>query len=147
MKNLGLETFGAWYGFKYNKLGQVRKDIKKLERMYLSDDYILVTSHGTKFFDKKPEIFKEILDKIDRNEKKVLNAFDPKIPRGLKDIALKGIIYKPESISKFSAISKDSRKLWFFWEGGFLLTHIYELVEQGKLIEVENEKWILSDSN
>ncbi len=143
--DIGLETFGAWYGFKYNKLGQIRSDIKKLEEIYMNNDYILVTSHGTQLFEKKPEIFKKILDKIDRNEKKVLDAFDPKIPRGLEDIALKGIIYKPETILKFSALSKDSRKLWFFWEGGFLQNHIDELVEQGKLIEVENKKWILKN--
>jgi len=141
--DIGLEAFGAWYGFKYNKLGQIRSDIKKLEEIYLKDDFILVTSHGTQLFNKKPEVFKEILDKINRNEKKVLNAFDPKIPKGLEDIALRGIIYRVDTISKFSAISKDSRKLWLFWEGGFLLNHIYELVEQGKLIEVENKKWIL----
>ena len=144
--DIGLETFGAWYGFKYNSLKQIRADVMRLEELYLNDDFILVTSHGTKLFENEPEIFKKILDKIDRNEQKVLNAFDTKNPRGLEDITLQGIIYKKETISRLSAMYKDAKKLWFFWEAGFLQNHIDELVEQGKLIEVESKKWILKKS-
>ena len=73
--------------------------------------------------------------------------FDPKIPKSLEEISLKGIIYSTKTVNKYLNLGEEFKKLMFFWEGGFLLNHIYELVEKGKLREVSNKKWILNDSN
>jgi len=145
--DIGLEYFGAWYGFKYNNLKTIRKDIDKIEKTYLNDDFILVSSHGEIYFEKRPEIFQQILKKIDQNEIKVLKMFDPKIPKSLEDIALKGIIYNTKTVNKYLNLGEEFKKLMFFWESGFLLNHIYELVEKGKLREVSNKKWVLNNFN
>lgn len=144
--DIGLDNFGPWYGFKYNSLKEIRSDVKKIEEIYLNGDYILASSHGEIFFDKQPDIFKEVLSKVDRNEKRLLKLFEnnPNTPKGLRDLTLKGVIYSPKTIAKWSTLGDNMDNLIHFWEGYFVLNHISELVERGILREVEDEKWILN---
>jgi len=135
--DIGIEKYGVWYGFKYCNLKVVRNSIKKLENIYLNDDFILTSGHSPTFFEKQPEIFNDILKKIEQNEKKVLNMFDKKIPKRLKDVALKGFFYN------LNAIPERMKKIYYLWEGYMILNHIHELVEEGKLIEIGNQQWIL----
>ena len=148
--DIGLEKFGPWCGFRYNKISEIKKDAKKLEDIYLSDDYILTSSHNVIEFEKKPNIFKKfIIQKLDENEKKVLSYFDTNSPKGLVDVVFHGIIYSIHSIEKYSKIRPDAKKLWFFWEGYTIYNIICDLIDRNIMVEVgynpkiEEKKWEL----
>ncbi len=151
--DMGLEEFGPWYGFKYNNIKTIRGEVKVMEDIYLQDDFILVSSHGTLLYDKKPEIFKEILKKIDIHGEKLFKMLDSQTPKGLNDLLLKGVIYNPKTIMKHAKANKTMEGLWKFWEGGFLLNHLYEWEAQEKVIELTKnpnlfeKKWILAPHN
>ncbi|MFX1275064.1 MAG: MBL fold metallo-hydrolase [Promethearchaeota archaeon] len=146
--DMGLEDFGPWYGFKYNNLKDLRNDVKKIEELYLNNNYILASSHGEVFFEKQPEIFKKIFNRVNENEAKLLNFFekDPTIPKSLEDLTLKGFIYNPKVISKWKKLDFDAEKMLHFWEGYFILNHIEELLERQVIKKVEDGKWILNNN-
>ncbi|MCP4680014.1 MAG: MBL fold metallo-hydrolase [Deltaproteobacteria bacterium] len=143
VSDIGIEPLGAWYGFKYCDLDAMRNSVSKLEAIYLGEDSILASSHAPVFFEKRPEVFQQILTKIDRNERRLLEMFNTEIPRGLEDVTLKSVFYNTRSMER---MSKMERKLYFFWEGSLLLNHIAELVANGTLIETDDNKWLLSTS-
>jgi glyoxylase-like metal-dependent hydrolase (beta-lactamase superfamily II) len=137
VSDIGIEKFGPWLGFKYNNIPDIKRDVKLLEEIYRKDDYILTSSHSGIEFEKKPEIFQKfILNKIDEKTKKVLLHFDTETPKSLNDLVFQGIIYRVESIEKYSAVKPDARDLWYFWEAGCILNIILELVNQQILTEV-----------
>jgi len=146
--DMGLEDFGPWYGFKYNKLKDIREDINKIEELYLNNDFILASSHGEIIFEKNYEEFKKILHKIDQREEDLLKLFkkDPNTPKSLKDLTLKGFIYSPRVVSKWTQLSNDMDRLISFWESYFILNHVDELLEKRVLKKLSDDCWILNNN-
>ena len=144
--DMGLEDFGPWYGFKYNKLKDIRDDTEKIENLYLDNDFILASSHGDVFFKKNTYIFKQILNKINQREEDLINLFkkDPDVSKSLKDLALKGFIYNSKIVTKWTKLSSDMDKLISFWESYFILNHVEELLEKHIIIKVSDNRWILN---
>lgn len=146
--DMGLEDFGPWYGFKYNHLKDIRNDTYKIEDLYLNNDFILASSHGEVFFKKNPDVFKQVFDKIDKRESDLLEFFkkDPAAPKTLKDLTLKGFIYSPKVVSKWTRLSSNMEKMIFFWESYFILNHIEELLEKQVITKVNSDSWILNNN-
>jgi glyoxylase-like metal-dependent hydrolase (beta-lactamase superfamily II) len=142
--DMGLDDFGPWFGFKYNSIKAIKKDVEKIENIYLNDDYILTSGHGSIFFEKQPEIFKEIPKKIEEKENKFLKMLDPQNAKGIEDLAMKGLIYSPRSLENFSKLMTDSKKLITVWEGFFILNMAQDLIEKGKVKEIGVQQWVLN---
>ena len=140
--DIGLTKMGAWYGFKYSDLRIFRESIKKIENIYLNDDYIIASGHGPAIFEKQPEIFNELLIKINESEKKILNMFDTNNPKGLDDLIFKGLFFNESYIKP---IKEDRRSILYFFENNMIMSHINELVEKGKIVEVGTNQWILNN--
>jgi len=140
--DIGLTKMGAWYGFKYSDLKTVRESIKKIENIYLSDDYIIASGHGPAIFEKQPEIFNELLIKMNQSEKKILNMFDTKIPKGLDNLIFKGLFFSENYIKPFKG---NRRSIIYFFENNMIMSHISELVEKEKIVEVGTNQWILNN--
>ena len=140
--DLGLTKMGAWYGFKYSNLNDVRESVKRIEKIYLNDDYIITSGHGPIIFEKQPQIFSDLLRKMDESENKLLNMFDPSNPKGLDDLIFKGLFFSENYIKP---VKGDRESILFFFENNMIMSHITELVEKGKIIEVGNNQWILND--
>ena len=140
VSDLGIERSGPWYGLKHCNLKDYRNSIEKIENMYLQDssgEKILASGHGkTPYFIKQPEIFRNILKKIEINEGKVLSMFNADKPKKLNDIVLKGVYYSDKHIKNLFG---DDKKIHFFWERYIILHHINELIDKDKLIEVDPE--------
>ena len=140
--DIGLTKMGPWYGFKYSDLKTVRESIKKIENIYLNDDYIIASGHGPAIFEKQPEIFNELLIKMNQYEKKILNMFDPNTPKGLDDLIFKGLFFSENYIKP---IKGDTRSIIYFFENNMIMSHISELVEKEKIVEVGTNQWILNN--
>ena len=141
--DIGLTKMGAWYGFKYSnlRLHDVRESIKKIEKIYLNDDYIIASGHGPVIFEKQPEIFDDLIKKMDNTEKILLNMFDPNNPKGLEDLIFKGLFF---SESYVKPMKGDRESIIYFFENNMIMSHINELEEQGKVVDVGNKQWILN---
>ncbi len=137
--DIGLTKMGAWYGFKYSNLKDVRESIEKIEKIYLNDDYIITSGHGPVIFEKQPEIFNDLLKKINETDKKLLDMFDPNNPKGLEDLIFKGLFFSENYIK-----SRKEDSILYFFENNMIMSHINELVEQGKIIEIGSKQWILN---
>jgi glyoxylase-like metal-dependent hydrolase (beta-lactamase superfamily II) len=142
--DIGLDKFGPWMGFKYNSVSAIRQDIRALEALYLGDDFILTSGHGDMYFEQRPDVFESALQKIEEREGQLLAMLDAETPRGLEDLALHGLIYRPSTIERFSQFIPDARGLVLFWEGYFIINLANDLAEQGKIREIEPRVWILS---
>ena len=140
--DIGLTKMGAWYGFKNSDLRTFRESIKKIENIYLNDDYIIASGHGPAIFEKQPEIFNELLIKMNESEKKILNMFNTNNPKGLDDLIFKGLFF---SESYIKPIKEDRRSILYFFENNMIMSHINELVEKGKIVEVGTKQWILNN--
>jgi glyoxylase-like metal-dependent hydrolase (beta-lactamase superfamily II) len=140
VSDIGIERSGPWYGLKHCNLNDYRNSIEKVEDIYLhsgSDDVILASGHSkSPYFIKQPEIFRNTLEKIEINETRVLSMFNADEPKKLNDVTLKGVYYPEKHIKNLFA---DYRKIHFFWEWYIIFHHINELIEKGKLIEVDPE--------
>jgi glyoxylase-like metal-dependent hydrolase (beta-lactamase superfamily II) len=129
----------AWHGFKYSNLGIFRESIKRIEKVYLNDDYIIASSHGPIIFEKQPDIFNDLLIGMEKTENAILNMLDPKKPKGIKDLMFKGLIF-PVTVIK--PIEKGGDSMIIFFENNMILHHINDLLERGKIIDTGNNQWI-----
>jgi len=132
----------AWHGFKYSSLEIFRESIKRIEDIYQSDDYIIVSSHGPIIFEKQPDIFSNLLIGLEKTENDLLKMLDPKKPKGLEDLKFKGLIFP---IKMFKPVEKGGNFMVFFFEHNMIMHHIEDLMERGKIIEIGNKQWILNN--
>jgi len=139
--DIGLGQMGAYYGFSYGNLNDVRESVKRIEDIYLNDDYIVTSSHGPIFFKKIPALFDNILITMEEKERDILNMLDSNNPKGLKDLILKGLFFD-ETVTKL--LSVDRKFSVQFFEHNMIMKHIKELLEQEKIIDVGNNQWILN---
>jgi len=140
--DIGLTKMGAWYGFKYSDLKTFRESIKRIEKVYLEDDYIITSGHGPIIFDKQTDIFNNLLIKLDKTEEKLLNMLDPVKSTGLEDLLFKGLIFPPE-VANY--MKDNPNEMVPFFENNMVLSLIKELLDQGKIAEVGNKQWILNE--
>ncbi|MCP3922418.1 MAG: MBL fold metallo-hydrolase [Desulfobacterales bacterium] len=133
--DMGLEKIGAWYGFKYCDLEDVKRSLIKIEEIYEDSDFILTGSHCPVYFEKQNGIFKDVVGKIEVSKKKLLtlmgkDQFSP------DDFVFKGVYYRTSSIDKMDEVSK---KLYFFWEG-YTIRNLFGVLEKdGLIIRSEDE--------
>ena len=131
----------AWHGFKYSNLETFRETIKRVEKIYLNDDYIVASSHGPIIFEKQPDIFNNLLVGLEKIEKSLLNMLDPKKPKGLKELMYQGLIFP---IKMIKPIEKGGDPMLSFFENNMILHHLENLIERGKIIEIGNKQYILN---
>jgi glyoxylase-like metal-dependent hydrolase (beta-lactamase superfamily II) len=136
--DIGVDDHYPWYGFKYNELKTIRRELAELKELYMSEDFILVSGHGKIHLEKQPEVFDQVVNIINAQQKKVLNLFDVNNPRKLRDLVLQGVIYNQRTLEKYAQTFKYYEQLSFFWEGYFILNQIEELVEKGTLVQVKD---------
>ena len=140
VSDIGLTKMGAWYGFKYSNLKDVRESIKKIENIYLNDDYIITSGHGPILKEKQPNIFNDLLIKMDNVNENILNMLDSEKPRSIDDLIFKGLFFSENYIK-----SREGDNILYFFETNMISSHIKELVEKGEVIEVANNQWILNN--
>jgi len=140
VSDIGLTKMGAWYGFKYSNLKDVRESIKKIEKIYLNEDYIITSGHGPVIFEKQPKLFNNLLKMMDNIDKKLIDMLDPIKPKGLDDLIFKGLFFSENYLS-----SREGDSILYFFENNMITSHIVELVEKGKVIEVGKNQWILNN--
>lgn len=139
--DMGLEVFGMWYGFKYCNLKEIRSSVAKLKNIYMQRDCILIGSHTPENFKGHPDIFKGILEKIDRTGERVLSSLNYKDPKGLVDITFQGLYYQKKAIDK---MEPNQKKLYYIWEWFTLKHHLDELEEKRVISRVNHNQWLLN---
>ena len=143
--DIGITNRGAWYGYTYSHLKDIKESVKKLEKIYFDDDFIVASGHGPIIFDKKPEIFNNIIRKMDGIDNKILNILSPNVPKSLDEIIHKGRFFGEEHTPQ----SQDDpllshRTFTSFLEHNMIMTHINDLIERNIITETNNNSWILS---
>ena len=131
-----------YYGDFICDLKEYRNSIDKLEKIYLSDNFALIPSHGNIYLEKKENFFDKIRERIKINEQKVIDALSKTNPKSIKDLVLDRIITPEERIYQ------PLKELYYLWDGGIIYKHILEFVEKGFVEKVEekdflNDKYIL----
>ncbi|MFX1337813.1 MAG: MBL fold metallo-hydrolase [Promethearchaeota archaeon] len=139
VSDIGLTKMGAWYGFKYSNLKDVKDSIKKIEKIYLNDDYIITSGHGPVIFEKQSNLFNDLLTKMDNIEDKLLHMLDSDKPKSLNDLIFKGLFFSENYIK-----SREGDNILYFFENNMITSHMKELVEKGKVIEVAENQWTLN---
>ena len=129
----------AWHGFGYSSLEIFRETIKRIEKIYLNDDYIIASSHGPIILEKQTDIFNNLLIGLEKTENELLDMLDPNKPKGLKDLLYKGLIFP---IKVLKPVEKGGNPMVPFFEHNMIMHHIEDLMERGKIIEIGNKQWI-----
>jgi len=143
--DIGLTQRGAWYGYTYSTLKDIKESVKKLEKIYLSDDFIIASSHGPIIFERNPEIFNNIIRKLDDIDHKLLTILDDNKPKSVDELMYKGLIYEEDQTNQLDDDPLLSHKSFTsFLERNMIMSHINDLVERKKIIEIDNKSWILN---
>ncbi|MHA1272783.1 MAG: MBL fold metallo-hydrolase [Promethearchaeota archaeon] len=127
-----------YYGDFFCNLKDYFDSIDKLEKLYLSGDYILIPAHGNIYIEKNKRFFEKIRNKIKNNEQKVLNALKKDKPKTIKELVYEGTLTPKE---RMNPIVKD---LYLVWDGGKIYLHLQDLIERG-LVKKVKEKDFLND--
>ncbi|MBN1533304.1 MAG: MBL fold metallo-hydrolase [Spirochaetes bacterium] len=138
--DIGLDTFGPWYGFKYCDLHLYRKSIRELADIYRKGDYILTGSHSDIVREYRPELFTRIITMIDSTEDAILNDIESKGTVTLHDLVFKGLYYGISSIEKMNEMLK---KLYYFWEYFTLKNQLDYMAIRGLIHEMPEGNYSL----
>lgn len=128
-----------YYGDRDCNLQEYYDSINKLEKLYLSDDFILVPAHGTVYIEKDKGFFQRIRHRIKKNETKVLNHLSTTQPKSIKELVLEWFM---TPLERRNPIIKD---MYLLWDGGMIYQHLLEFIDQGIVQKVE-EKDFLNDT-
>ena len=127
--DLGLDSFGPWYGFEYCSLSDYRQSISMLRDIYSEGDYILAGSHNEPVFGNTGAPMIDLIDeKINSNEQRLLEYISENKEFSLDDILLTGLYYSRSSMDKMNDLV---RKLYRFWEYFALKNHLTDMAERG----------------
>jgi glyoxylase-like metal-dependent hydrolase (beta-lactamase superfamily II) len=127
-----------YYGDLNCDLKAYHESLNKLEKLYLSDDFILVPAHSTVYMEKDDEFFDRIRKRIEANETKVLSALSQTNPKSIKELVYEGVLTPPD---RMNSLVKD---LYLLWDGGMVLQHLIDFQERGIVKKVE-EKDLVND--
>ncbi|MFO7794643.1 MAG: MBL fold metallo-hydrolase [Promethearchaeati archaeon] len=125
-----------YYGDLSSNLTEYRKSIDKLERIYLNGEYILIPAHGTYYLDKDKEFFNRIRQKIDSNEKKIVDCLNTRNYKSIKAIVEERILTSTDRI--FEPI----KELYYIWDGGMILNHLDELNKKGIVEKIKGNTFL-----
>jgi glyoxylase-like metal-dependent hydrolase (beta-lactamase superfamily II) len=139
--DIGLEKIGAWYGFEYCDVGDIKKSAEKMEKLYGSEDFILTGSHTDLFFEKQNGLIKEVVSKIEESKRNLISLMDNKESFSPDDFVFKGVYYKTSSIEKMHELTK---KLYFFWEGYSIRNLFDDLEKDGSIKRLADDQWSLN---
>ena len=79
---------------------------------------------------------------MEESEKKILDMLNHNNPKGLNDLIFKGLFFSEQFIKPMKG---DRKSIIYFFENNMIMSHINELVEKVKIIEVSNNQWILNN--
>jgi glyoxylase-like metal-dependent hydrolase (beta-lactamase superfamily II) len=139
LSDLGLDSFGAWYGFNNSSVSDYKKSIKKVRKICESEKLIIASSHEDPVFDIK--ILDEILMGIEKTEKILIKQLDSNSVTTLDNLLLNGLFYKKSSMDKMNPFL---RKLYSFWEYFILKNQLKDLELRGKAKELSLDEWVLT---
>lgn len=125
--DLGLDDFGAWYGFDYCDLAAYRESIHRAETLYDPENHVLLGSHGRPHFPENPGNFKAIRAGIDRTGELILAALRECGAATVDELACSGLYYSPDALGRLDGTMK---KLYRYWERCTILHHLRELEER-----------------
>lgn len=120
-----------YYGDLNSDLKEYRKSINKLEKIYFNNDVILIPAHGNYYLQKDEAFFERIREKIDSNEKKILDCLNKNEYKPIEQIVEERILTPPERI--FEPI----KNLYYLWDGGMILNHLRELTDKNIVQEIK----------
>ncbi len=138
--DIGLDDFGAWYGFAYCDLADYRNSIAKLKEMYDQNQQILISSHSTPHFHDNPADLDRILNSISTTEAKIIQALTQKNGQTVTDLTFTGLYYPLRSIKRMWG---GLRKLYYFWELYCIQNHLEDLQNNQKVKLDDDGKWFL----
>ena len=136
--DIGLDDFGAWYGFAYCDLTEYRKSLSHLNNLYKPRRQILLSSHGNPHFHNNPGNLGWISDGIDKTEKKLLRNLSVNPGKTVAELTFTGLYYPLSSIGK---MPEKLKKLYNFWEYWTLKNHLLELEKNNVVKQQDNKRW------
>lgn len=139
--DMGIEKIGAWYGFDYCDVTDLKNSLDEIDRIYSEDDFILTGSHCEIFYEKVPDLFREVNSKIEKSKLKILTLMDGRGAVSPDDLVFNGVYYRTSSIDKMDEFTK---KLYFFWEGSTIKNLMENLECEGFISKESDNKWVLN---
>ncbi len=134
--DLGLDDFGAWYGFDYCDLAAYRQSVAAARDLYAEGDYILAASHSGPFIERQEvSLFDGITGKMETVGEGLMSAVRERGPVALRDLVLTGLYYSPASLEKMNPFI---RGLYGFWEYHTLNNHVREFVQRGDIRQLSD---------
>jgi hypothetical protein len=77
---------------------------------------------------------------MDNINKMLLDMLDSEKPKSLDDLIFKGLFFSEDYIN-----SRKGDSILYFFENNMIISHIKELMEEGRVIEVASNQWILNN--
>ncbi|MHA1733400.1 MAG: MBL fold metallo-hydrolase [Promethearchaeota archaeon] len=136
--DIGIERLGAWYGFKYCDISQIRESVGMLQGRYLGGEYVLASGHGPVFREKNDEVLPEILKKLDATGQRVLGAFSDGEAHSPRDLVFRGLYYPVKAVNR---AGEPLRTLYEFWEYFTIKHQLEDLEARGALTRVAGDRW------
>lgn len=139
--DIGLDDFGAWYGFDYCDLGDYRNSIARLKEIYDPTRQILLSSHNSPNFPGNPGDFDRILDGIAATETKILQTLSQNSNgQTTTEMTFTGLFYPLRSLRRMQG---GLRKLYYFWEFYCIQNHLEDLLKKQQVTVDEEGRWFL----
>ena len=138
--DIGLDDFGAWYGFNYCSLADYRAAIARLKKMYDPARQILLSSHSHPLFPGEAGDFDRILTGINATETRIVEALTRAGGQSVADLTFTGLFYPMRSLKRMQG---SLRKLYYFWEFYCIQNHLEDLRDRGRAERDETGKWFL----
>ncbi|MCK5077944.1 MAG: MBL fold metallo-hydrolase, partial [Calditrichia bacterium] len=138
--DIGLDSFGAWYGFKNCSLKDYRISLNIIKDLYTSGDCILTSSHNKPLFKKDISVFDKIINRMNKTESRIIEKLNYENSISLKDITFTGVYYRLLNVNK---LDKMYKQLYYFWEYFILKHHLHDLQERGIVKKVADDSWVL----
>ncbi|MFX0101707.1 MAG: MBL fold metallo-hydrolase [Candidatus Hodarchaeota archaeon] len=112
VSDIGIETFGPWYGFKNCNLHEYRRSVDLIETIYNNYDYILLSSHGPPIREKDRNLFPHVRKKLDWAKDKVKLLLESGKTE-YKQFIYKGVYYP---VSLMDGMDNYTRRIFLFFE-------------------------------
>ncbi|MBN2809368.1 MAG: MBL fold metallo-hydrolase [Deltaproteobacteria bacterium] len=135
--DIGLDDFGAWYGFSYCNLADYRTSIKKLQKLYNPERQILISSHNLPHYPDNPGDFDTIITGLNFTEEKILQTLAGESGKTVADLTFIGLYYPLKALQRMRG---GLRRLYYFWEFCSIQNHLKELEKRQKVTRID-DRW------